>query len=446
MLKISFLGAAQEVTGSCYLVTDDTTSILVDCGMFQAPKFCDDRSCEIFPFDPREVSAVFVTHAHIDHIGRIPKLVTEGFSGAIYSTEPTRALGELMLTDSVGVLMKEHRNTNQPLLYTEEDVGRAMRLWQTKNYHEPLTIGNFRITLYRAGHILGSSMILVEYEKHKILFTGDLGNPNNPLLFGPEIVSGVTEMITETTYGDRLHEDAGERKLKLERAIERSVLRGGVLMIPAFSLERTQEMLLEITTMLREKQIPSMPIFVDSPLAIGASKIYEHYMDYLNRAWAEGEIKFLKFPAIHYTPTTDDSKHINNVPPPKIIIAGSGMSTGGRILHHERRYLPDPNSTILFVGYQAAGSLGRIIQDGAEYVTIMGEKIPVRAHRETIQGYSAHPDRAALFSFVEQHADVLKKVFMTHGEPKSLLAFVQQVRDNLGIYAIAPKPGESIEL
>jgi len=218
-------------------------------------------------------------------------------------------------------------------------------------------------------------------------------------------------------------------------------------MIPAFSLEKTQELLWEISDMLRKKQVPNIPIFLDSPLAIRATEVYQKYYSYLNKAYVDKRsFSFLNFPQIHVALTTEESKKINNAPSPKIIIAGSGMSTGGRILHHERRYLQDPKSTILFIGYQSPASLGRRIQDGADEVTIFGEKIPVRCSKETIYGYSAHPDYAALFEFVREKSDTLKKIYTTHGEPKSSLTLVQKIRDNLGIEAYAPKYGESVEI
>ena len=271
MIKLSFYGASQEVTGSCFLLDDGKNKILIDCGLFQCPKFCDIRSRESLPFDPKNISALFVTHPHIDHTGRIPKLVKDGFAGKIYSTYPARDLAELMLKDSTGVMMKEAKREGVPALYTEEDVDRAMALWEGKNYHEKISVGNFNVTLYDAGHVLGSAMILVN---NKILFSGDLGNPSNPLLSGFEEVAGVNTLIVESTYGDRGHEDAKEKKIKLERVIEQSVARGGALMIPAFSLERTQELLWEISGMLKNKQIPNVPIFLDSPLAIRATEVY----------------------------------------------------------------------------------------------------------------------------------------------------------------------------
>ena len=445
MLKISFYGAAQEVTGSCFLLESESSKILIDCGLFQCPKFCDIRSHEAFPFDPKSISAAFVTHAHIDHTGRIPKLVKDGFKGRIYSTSPTMDLSELMLKDSLGVMTKEALREKGPLLYGEEDVNNAVKIWEGKNYHDKIMVGDFSVSFLDAGHILGSAMVLVEIKNKRLLFTGDLGNPSNPLLLGTEKIANIDYLIIESTYGDREHEDVAGKKLKLERVIEKSILQKGVLMIPAFSLERTQELLWEISGMLKNKQIPNVPIFLDSPLAIRATEIYQKYYSYLNRARVDQKsFSFLNLPQVHPTLTTDESKKINDVPPPKIIIAGSGMSTGGRILHHERRYLPDPKSTILFIGYQAAGSLGRRIQDGADNVTILGEEVQVLCHKEAIYGYSAHPDETQLFEFVREKSDTLKKIYTTHGEPKASLALVQKVRDNLGIPAFAPKYGESV--
>ena len=458
MIKLSFFGSAQEVTGSCFLLESPSTKlgaskILIDCGLFQAPRFSNSKNREPFPFDPKSIDALFVTHAHIDHTGRIPKLVKDGFRGKIFSSHPTKDLAELMLKDSMGVLAKEAAREGEPVLYEESDVDRAVSGWEGKNYHDKIAVGDFSVSFSDAGHILGSAMISVECPSttlgmnKKVLFTGDLGNPSNPLLSGFEKVPGVNTLVIESTYGDRQHEGAAEKKLKLERVIERSVMQGGALMIPAFSLERTQELLWELSDMLQNKQIPNAPIFLDSPLAIRATEIYQKYYSYLNKAYVDHKsFSFLKLPQVHPTLTTEESKKINDVPNPKIIIAGSGMSTGGRILHHERRYLSDPKSTILFIGYQVAGSLGRRIQDGADNVIILGEKVPIRCHKEVIYGYSAHPDEAQLFEFIREKSDTLKKVYATHGEPKSSLALVQKIRDNLGIPAFAPKYGDSVEI
>ncbi len=449
MVKVSFYGAAQEVTGSCFLFDSGKTKILVDCGMFQCPRFCDLRSQEKFQFDPKKVAAVFVTHAHVDHTGRIPKLIKEGFSGKIFSTHPTRELARLMLEDSLGVLEKERKREGGVLIYGEEDIARAMEFWHGLGYHEKVSVGDFSVRLLDSGHILGSAMIEFTFQNKKIVVTGDLGNPPTPLLRDPEEVTDANFLLIEATYGNREHDDRNFRKLKLERVIEGTIKNGGVLMMPAFSLERTQELLFEIYDLMESKRIPSVPIFLDSPLAIKASAIYKKYESFFNKE-ALLKIKsmgdFFSFPAIKATFTTEESKAINDVKPPKIIIAGSGMSNGGRIIHHERRYLPNPHSTLMLVGYQAAGSMGRMIQDGAREVTILGESVPVRAKIETLHGYSAHPDREQLLAFIEKTRDSLEKLFTTHSEADSGLFMVQRVRDYMGKVAYAPRYGETYEL
>lgn len=449
MLKVSFYGGAQEVTGSCFLFDDHKTKILVDAGLFQCPKFCDLRSLEPFAFDPRDIEALFVTHAHIDHTGRIPKLVRMGFRGKIFSTLPTRELAELMLTDSLGVLEKEAKASGGELIYEEKDVRGAMELWEGVGYHEERRVGDFIVRLRDSGHILGSAMIELRFQGKTHLITGDLGNPPTPLLNNPEEMRAADTLFIEATYGSRAHEERSERKLKLERVIEETIRAGGVLMVPAFSLERTQELLAEINDLVEFHRIPSAPIFLDSPLAIKATAIYKKYERYFNKE-VSGRIKsgddIFRFPGLEFTLTTEESKRINDVPQPKVIIAGSGMSTGGRILHHEKRYLSDPKSTLLMVGYQAAGSLGRMLQDGAKEVTIHGERVSVRARIATLQGYSSHPDREQLLEFVEKGKDTLEKVFVIQGEPASCLFLVQRIRDYLGIPAFAPRYGESYEL
>jgi metallo-beta-lactamase family protein len=459
MTKLSFYGATQEVTGSCFLLEslpaqagDKITKILIDCGMLQCPKYCDIRNRDKFPFDPNSIDAVVVTHAHVDHTGRIPKLVKEGFSGSIFSTPPTKDLSELMLEDSVNVMEYEAKEDGKKPMYSIEDVRQAQLLWHAKKYHEKFVVGDFNITLYNTGHILGSAMVAVEHLGRTTLFSGDMGNPENPLLPDPETIDDVSTLIMESTYGNRVHEDVKDRRLLLERVVEASVVRGGVLMIPAFSLERTQELLWILADMITKKHIPEIPIFIDSPLAIRATRIYEKYYDEYLKETLEGlppnegkrAFRYSALPSIKLTESVQDSKKINETPNPKIVIAGSGMSTGGRILHHEKRYLSDPKSTILFVGYQAVGSRGRRIQDGEKEVEIMGDTVKIRCVKETIHGFSAHPDKEALFAFVQKHENILKNVYCVHGEPKALLELVQKVRDYLGVDARAPKYGESV--
>lgn len=453
MINLSFYGGAQEVTGACYLLETDKTRILVDCGLFQCPRFCEKRNEEKFPFDTASIDALIVTHGHIDHIGRIPKLVREGFRGVIYSTAPTKDFAGIMLEDSLGVLEKEAQSDNRGTFYEKKDIEKALSLWKEAPYYKPFEVGDFHITLKNSGHVLGAAIVQIETgigeEKRTFAFTGDLGNSPTPFLEKTDLLEDVDYIIIESAYGDRVHEDKGERKTKLERVIEDTFKDSGVLMIPAFSIERTQELLFELNELIENGRIPRAPVFIDSPLAIKATEIYRKHRKEFNQSAQElmqtGDDLF-NFPGLRLTRTTDESKSINDVPPPKIIMAGAGMMQGGRILHHARRYLADPHNTLLFVGYQAAGSIGRRLLDGADQVTILGDKIPVRARVYAIGGYSAHADADMLFGFVEHAGRSLRKVFVVQGEPKSALYLVQRIQDSLGVEAVAPKHAESFEL
>ena len=447
--QLTFCGGAGEVTGSNFLFEAEGVKILIDCGLIQGKKICDDRNFEPFPYDPREIDALFITHAHLDHTGRIPRLVEKGFSGAIYSTVPTKKLAELMLVDSLGVFEKEAKRDNHQLIYTEADVPKSMSLWKTVPYHEPVSVGPFSVVLRNSGHILGSAMVEVTYNGKKIVFTGDLGNSPAPLLNDTERITDADYLVMESVYGDRNHEPHEEKRKRTEEAIEETFKAGGALLIPAFSLERTQDLLFEINNFVENKRIPRIPIFLDSPLAIAITKVYKESGEFFNGE-TKSQIKsgddVFNFPGLRMTRTTDESKSINLEPNPKIIIAGSGMSNGGRIVHHERMYLPDPKSAILLVGYQAAGTPGRMMQEGAKRVRILGTEIDVKARVVSIFGYSSHKDSDHLFAFVQDTADTVKKVFAVMGEPKSSLFLVQRLRDYLGLDAVVPEKNECVTL
>lgn len=451
-MKIYFYGGAGAVTGANYLLEDNSDNnrkIMIDCGLKQGSRYAERQNFDPFPYDPKEIEAVFITHSHLDHIGRLPKLFRDGFRGKIYSTPPAKDFAELMLLDSESILLKEAEKEGLPPLYNETDVFELMKLWETVEYHQPIKIGYFTVKFFDAGHILGSAIIKVWDKKTDIIFSGDLGNSPSPIIKPTEKMEAADYCLIESTYGDRIHERVDERKEMLEDVIEDTVKRGGTLLIPAFAMERTQELLYHLNNLFNEGRVPKVPVFIDSPLAIKLTNVYKKHQKYFNleaSTLGRWDKDILDFPGLQMTLTTEESKKINDVSPPKVIIAGSGMSHGGRILHHERRYLPDPKSAILFVGYQAEGSLGRMILDGAEKVKIFGEEIPVRCQKVAIGGYSAHADQIQLLNWLKPMRTTLKKVFVVQGEKEASEALAQKIRDELAVEAIVPVAGESFEL
>lgn len=445
-LKITFCSGAGTVTGANFLLEGNGKKFLIDCGLIQGEKFVDDLNWVKFPYDVSTIDILFVTHSHIDHIGRIPKLISEGFNGRIVSTIPTKDITEVMLADTAHLLSRDTENELDKI-YTRDNIKKALSLWETLEYGQKLNVENgFQFSFKDAGHILGSGMLEIIYNDKKIVFTGDLGNSPSPLLPDTAIINDADYMIMESCYGDRNHEKRDERKKKLEEIIKDNYNKKGTLIIPTFSLERTQELLYEINSLVENNVISRMPIFLDSPLSIKLTDVYLKYDKYFNekarRIIATGD-KLFDFPGLQETLETEDSKAILNVPPPKIIIAGSGMSNGGRILHHEINYLPNKNDTILLTGYQSIGTLGRLIFDGAKKVHIMGEDVNVHANVAVISGYSSHKDSDHLVEFVENTANTLKKVFVVMGEPKSSMFLAQKLNDSFGVNAVAPSAGES---
>ncbi len=434
-------GGVGTVTGANFLFEINNKKILVDCGLLQGLPSAENTNAEKFDYDPESIDLLFITHAHIDHIGKVPKLVKDGFKGTIYSTVETKDIATLMLADMVKI---------SSTLYDLQDVEKSLSLWRTLNYHEVKDFDDFKLELFNAGHILGSSMLKLTFASGKsMLFTGDLGNSPSPLLPIVENVSGLSYLLMDSVYGDRNHEDKIERDRKFKALILNLIEKKGTVIIPIFSLERTQVILYELNKMFESNQVPSIPVFLDSPLAIRVTEIYERSSELYNQT-ARGEIKggddIFKFPKLRETAQVRDSQEIIHTPGPKIILAGSGMSTAGRILGHEETYLPDPNATILFVGYQAPGTLGRTIQEGAKRVIIDDQEVIVRAKVETIDGYSAHADSDALVDFVSHTASTLKQVFVTMGEPKSSIFLTQRLNDELNVNAIVPERGKRYEL
>ncbi|MDD4995583.1 MAG: MBL fold metallo-hydrolase [Patescibacteria group bacterium] len=448
-MKLTFLGAAGEVTGSCYLVEAAGKKFLVECGMFQGERYSDLRNHEPFPFDPTKIDWVIITHSHIDHTGRIPRLVREGFRGPIFSTAPTCRLNELMWMDSVNVMEMGRKYYGQEPLYHEADVKRAVNLFDCADYRriiepEPGIFFEF----YDAGHIFGSAFVLVKTEGKTVIFSGDIGNDGVPIIKDTMPRPGCDFLLLESTYGDRLHEPAPGREEKLQEVILRTVKRGGALLIPAFSIERTQEILYELNGMVENNKIPSVPIFVDSPLAIRSLEVYRDYIRYYDND-ALGLQKtgddIFDFKNLHETLSVDESKKINDIKPPMVIIAGSGMMTGGRIQFHLERHLQDPNSTLLIVSYQASGTLGRRISEGARHVEIHGRAISVKAEVVALDSYSAHGDQNKLINWVKNADTMPKQIFCVHGDEAASRALAARLRDELGLDAAVPAFGQTIE-
>jgi metallo-beta-lactamase family protein len=453
---------------STKLSASPTLKILVDCGLEQGSAFAEASNREPFPYDPSEIDALLITHAHADHIGRIPKLVHDGFRGVIYSTPATLDLAKVMLPDTLNILQEDARKAGVLPLYEKADVEATFKLWKTVGYYTSFDLvaagklsptgvpaltndASIEVSVYikDSGHILGSAMYEISVAGKKVVFTGDLGNSPALFLRDTDSIAGVTHLIMESVYGDRNHESKEERRQKLAAIISDTAKRNRTLIIPTFSLERTQDILFEIDNLLLAKQIPEIKVFLDSPLATSVTGIYERYTADFNHTAkariARGEDIF-NFPKLKFVGQRHESERLDLIGNPKIIMAGSGMSNGGRIIRHEKHYLPDPNTTILLVGYQAVGTLGRQIQDGLKKVIIEGETVAVRAEVQSIDGYSSHKDSDHLIDFVGEAAGTLKKVFVTMGEPKSALFLVQRLRDYLGVDATAPKKGDEVEI
>ena len=444
--RLTFCGGAGSVTGANFLLEIDGKKILIDCGLVQGLEIADELNWADFLYDPKDIDILFITHAHIDHIGKIPKLIHEGFKGKIYSTRPTRELTKPMLLDTANILSK-NKEFDLGGIYSEENINKIFLSWLSYDYHQVIDLTpDLKVVFKDAGHVLGSAMIEFSYKGKKILFTGDLGNSPSPLLPDTEKVTDIDYLIMESVYGDRNHESRSDRRNMLAKVIKDNYKRKGALLIPTFSLERSQELLFELNNLLEEKKIPIMPIYLDSPLAIQLTEIFKNNKDYFNNTAKKvlSKDKYLfDFPGLHSTLHSDESKLINESPNPKVIIAGSGMSSGGRIVHHERHFLPDPNNTILLTGYQAVGTLGRFILDGVKRVRITGEDVEVRARVENILGYSGHKDSDGLLQFVSDLEEKVQKIFVVMGEPKSAMFLVQKIKDNLGLKAYAPMQGDS---
>ena len=449
-MNISFYGATREVTGSCYLIETKRARVLIDCGMFQGSSYADAKNFRDFEFDPKTIDAVAITHGHLDHVGRLPKLVKEQFSGRIYATPPTRDIAKVVMENTVTIMRDDERRESRPMLYGDADVEKTMTHFRAADYSRWVRVGDVRFRFRDAGHVFGSAFIEVEeIGGARATFSGDLGNRDAPFL-RPTAQAGTADVIMiESTYGNRIHEDLGTSMKTFEDAIIGTAKKQGTLLIPAFAVERTQDLLYRIHTLKKAKRLPNIDVYLDSPMGIRISEIVKKYPQYYDREAFQkvviGEDMF-NFPGLHTTMTRDESKVINLSPKPKVIIAGAGMMNGGRILHHLVRYLSDPKTTVLIVGYQANGTLGRRLYSGEKTVEVLNERVHVKAKILPIGAYSAHADQKKLITWLAEAQTPPGRVFCTHGEEAAAAALASRITEELHIRADVPRVGETVEI
>jgi len=450
-MKITFLGAVGTVTGSKYLVEHGGKRILVDCGLFQGFKQLRLRNWSRLPVEPSQIDAVLLTHAHLDHSGYLPLLMKQGFAGPIICTDATWKLCEILLPDS-GHLQEQdaefanryHFSKHKPALplYTQDDAVACLRRFRSIDFHKSETICGIEARFLRAGHILGAAMIELKAGGTTIVFSGDVGRPNDVSMFPPEILPQTNYLVVESTYGNRAHDNHNALEV-LADAISRVAGRGGSVIIPAFTVGRTQTLLLHLARLKSEKRIPELPIFVDSPMAIDATDIYSaHPADHKMSRQETREA----FAVAQYVRTPEESKSLDSAVMPKVIISASGMATGGRVLHHLKTYAPDHRSLILFTGFQAGGTRGAAMIAGAESVKIHGAYIPVRAEVQNLEMLSAHADANEIIAWLRGAPKPPRMTFITHGEPAASDALRLRIAQELGWSCTVPEYREQAEL
>jgi metallo-beta-lactamase family protein len=430
-IRIRFLGAADTVTGSRYLVETDAARVLVDCGLFQGYKKLRERNWANLPFDPASLDAVILTHAHIDHTGYLPRLCKLGFKGPVYCTHGTRELLQILLPDSGFLQEEDARRANKygytrhhpaEPLYTREDAESCLPQLNAHAFAESFEpVPGVKATFTRAGHIIGSACLALQTRQTTVTFSGDVGRPNEPIMKPPALLGATDYLVIESTYGDRRHptEDVGDA---VARIVNETAEKRGVIVVPSFAVGRAQHLLHLVAQLRAARRIPEMPVYLDSPMSIDATGIFCKAM----------------CQAAQYSHTPEDSKAIDRRNGPMIIISASGMATGGRVLHHLRRFLPDDRNTILFVGYQAAGTRGRALVDGTDELKLHGQYVKVKARVVQVEGLSAHADYAELIDWLKPAGLSPRRVFVTHGEPAAADAFRRRLRDAFGWNTVVP--------
>ena len=450
MAIVKSYGATTQVTGSCHVLHVGDKKIMIDCGMFQGEH--EELNANPFAFDPKEIDTLLITHGHLDHVGRIPKLVKEGFNGTIYTTEPTMDLAQIILLDSAKIMSEDYQTKYRKAVRkaTENKISKPMyepldvldtfenMEWKQVEYDKYYTIfEGITIHFKNAGHILGSAFIEIIYQEdaksHIVVFSGDIGNDNKIILPKLQTCTKADALYVETTYGNREHQALSLTLEEFKKTINETLQRDGNVLIPSFAVERTQELLCILRDMYENGELEKCQVFLDSPMAIRATALYKKYADELvsdcQKNIKESESVF-QFEALRYTQNPEESKDINDISKRTIIIAGSGMCNGGRITHHFKHRIWDKNNTVIFVGYQATGTLGRQIVEGAEWITLYGEDIIVKANIHTINGFSAHADRHGIIKWIKKIKG-LKKVFLIHGEKEAQVAFKKELLQEL---------------
>jgi metallo-beta-lactamase family protein len=466
--KLTFLGAARNVTGSCYLLETQDARVLVDCGLYQERKY-QERNWQPFPFYPQSIDAVFLTHAHLDHCGLLPKLVRDGYRGKIYCTRATAELAEIILLDAAqlqaeDVAFKKERHKKEGRrgpypeipLYTVEDVEAVKPHFSTVEYLDCVGVNSsVEGCYYEAGHVLGAAAITINIRQdggnHRVIFSGDIGEPHRPIIKDPAIFNEAEYLVMEATYGDRTHEEHENIDIQrqLRDCINRTVSAGGNIVVPSFALERSQEMLYHLNELFLRKEIPRIPVFLDSPMAIRITEVFKRHAELFDkemmRRLRQGN-SFFNYENLRIVQSVEESKAINNIEGSSIIIAGSGMVAGGRVKHHIINNIRRPESTILFIGYQAEATPGRILLDGAREIRLLGQMYPVRAHIEKIDGFSAHADRDGLLAWLSDIRVPPRCVFVTHGEEKAATSFAEVLKEKTGWTVKVPQYRDTVEL
>lgn len=450
-MKITFLGAVEEVTGSKYLVEHDGVKILVDCGLYQGPEDIKRRNREKFPIEPSSIHAVVLTHAHLDHTGYIPALIKNGFRGKVYCSKATYALAAILLKDT-GFLQEEDAkranayggSDHAPVLplYTQADAEKALTFFQAVDYDTIFSIDSLKVKLIRSYHILGSSFVVISDGTETLSFSGDLGRPHQLMMKSPPPLKQTDFLVLESTYGDKLHEQDNSLK-ELSEIINKTISQQGVILIPSFAIERTQTVLYCLYQLRQQNSIPKIPVYLDSPMAIHVNNLFSTFKD--EHTLSPSMIKDV-FDVAAYILTAQESKSIDYIKGPAIIIAGSGMADGGRILDHFTHFITNEKNSVVFVGFQGDGTHGKALVDGADKINIYGQWYPVRATIKMIHGFSAHADFNEILEWLSFLEKAPKKIFVTHGELQASLSLQKKIKERFGWDVIVPKYLESFDL